>query len=142
MAVVIFDPDKFREIYPAYSDEVKFSDEYLQYYFDLAVGFVGNTDADSFAPYDPENKIFLRERLLYLVTCHLLTLDQRPEGQPGRVTSATQGSVSTSFDLLKANTFVGDWWAQTKCGAMYWTMTARFRVGGRFYGGGNFHPWG
>lgn len=109
MAVVVFDPEKFRILHPAFSDEVKFPDETLQFYFDVAVEFVGNTDADSFAPYDPDNKIYTRERLLDLATCHLLTLSQQPNGQVGRIASATQGSVSTSFDLLKTNTFVGDW---------------------------------
>lgn len=142
MAVVVFDPEKFRSIYPAFSDETKYSNEYLQNYFDIAAEFVGNTDSTSFAPYDPDKNIFLRARLLDLVTCHLLTLESQPAGQNGRISSATQGSVSTSFDLLKANTFVGDWWAQTRCGAMYWVMTARFRIGGRIYPGNRFHPWG
>ena len=142
MAGVGFDPEKFRILHPAFSDEVKFPDDTLQFYFDLAVEFVGNTDADSFAPYDPDNKIYTRERLLDLVTCHLLTLSQQPNGQVGRIASATQGSVSTSFDLLKTNTFVGDWWAQTQCGAMYWTLTAKYRIGGRVYPGNNYHPWG
>ena len=70
MAVVVFDPEKFRILHPAFSDEVKFPDETLQFYFDLAVEFVGNTDADSFAPYDPDNKIY---------TCLLYTSDAADE---------------------------------------------------------------
>lgn len=58
MAVVVFDPEKFRILHPAFSDEVKFPDDTLQFYFDLAVEFVGNTDADSFAPYDPDNNLY------------------------------------------------------------------------------------
>ncbi|WP_289171553.1 DUF4054 domain-containing protein [uncultured Parasutterella sp.] len=141
MAAVIFDSENFRKLYPAFSDEVAYPDELLEEYFSAAESFVGN-DGNSFAPYDPSRKVFLRKRLLDLVMCHLLTLDKMPNGPVGRVSSATQGSVSTSFDLLKTNSFIGDWWAQTKCGAMYWVLTARYRIGGRFYGGSNYHPWG
>ena len=142
MAVVIFDPENFRTLYPAFSDETKYSNELLTEYFGMAAEFVGNSDSTSFAAYDPENHVYLRKRLLDLVMCHLLTLDENMTGPVGRISSASQGSVSTSFDLLKTNSYVGDWWAQTRCGAQYWIMTARYRVGGRFYGGSNYHPWG
>ena len=143
MAVVEFDIEEFRTQFPKFSDETKYSDEYLEGVFEQAVVIVGNDDATSLAPYDPP-KVLLRKTLLYLATCHLATLDDNPDGVPGRVASASQGSVSTSFDLMRSNSnsWASQWWAQTQCGARFWLLTARFRTGGRIYPGpSNYHPW-
>ena len=35
MAVVVFDPEKYRILHPAFSDEVKFPDYTLQIHFDV-----------------------------------------------------------------------------------------------------------
>ena len=141
MAIVTFDPSEFRAIYPGYSDEVKYTDEYLSSYFDIATNFIPNTDT-SFVPYDPEHNITIRATLLNYVTCHLLGLADLPNGQAGRVASASQGSVSTSFDLLSGKSNAAQWWMQTQCGAMAWQLMARYRLGGRIYTQSNFHPWG
>ena len=58
MAGVIFDPENFRTLYPAFSDETKYSNELLTEYFGMAAEFVGNSDSTSFAPYDPENPVY------------------------------------------------------------------------------------
>lgn len=141
MAVVVFDPEKFRKWYPHFSDEEKYPDELLDAYFLMAVEFVGNDDS-SIAPYNPPLTT-TREVLLYLATCHLATLDDNDLGTPvGRIASASQGSVSTSFDLIKGNSTSADWWLQTQCGARYWMLTAKYRLGGRFYTNNHYHPWG
>lgn len=143
MAVVEFDVEEFRAMFPKFSDETKYTDEYLTGEFDQAVVIVGNDDATSVAPYDPP-KVLLRKTLLYLATCHLATLADDPDGVVGRIASASQGSVSTSFDLLKSasNSYASQWWSQTQCGARFWLLTARFRTGGRIYpGDGHYHPW-
>ena len=41
MADVIFDPENFRTLYPAFSDETKYSNELLTEYFGMAAEFVG-----------------------------------------------------------------------------------------------------
>ena len=143
MAVVEFDVEEFRAQYPHFSDEETFTDEYLTGKFDQAVVIVGNDDATSIAPYDPP-KVTLRKTLLYLATCHLAMLDENPDGVVGRIASASQGSVSTSFDLLKSssNSYPEQWWSQSQCGARFWLLTARFRPGGRIYPSPNrYHPW-
>ena len=99
-------------------------------------------DDSSLYPYDPANGVYTRKILLYLATCHLLTLDLWPTGQSGRIASASQGSISTSFDLLKTNSLMGSWWLQTPCGSQYWVMSATYRKGGRVYIPRNYHPYG
>lgn len=143
MAVVEFNQEKFRRLYPKFTDEQTYSEELLSMYFDMAVSLIGNTDAESFAPYDPDNKIYLREILLYLAICHLITLDENQSGSThGRIASASQGSVSTSFDLWRTGSFTGDWWSQTPCGQRFWMMSARFRHGPRIAVTNQYHPWG
>lgn len=141
MAIVVFDASSFRTMFPQWSDETKYSDEYLQQYFGLACEFIPNNDA-SFIPYDPENGNIIREILIYRTMCHLLTLADMPNNQVGRVASASQGSVSTSFDLLRGKSDSSQWWMQTQCGALVWQLLARYRLGGRINAIKRYHPWG
>ncbi len=142
MAAVVFDEDGFRAQFPGLSDEEKYSSELLAMCFDLACDLIGN-DAKSLAPYNPDKGVTERERLLYLATCHLATLMGEETDSPvGRVASASQGSVSTSFDLIKTDTASGDWWNQTRCGALVWVMLQKYRWGGRFAVVKKRHPWG
>lgn len=142
MASVELDTNEFRNWFPGLTEDV-ISDELLQIFWDQACMLVGNTDSTSFAPYDPDAKPPKLDRkvLLYYALCHLATLSTRGD-LPGRVASASQGSVSTSFDLIQSSSQTAQWWNQTQCGATYWTMTARYRMGGRLYVGSGFHPWG
>lgn len=100
-------------------------------------------DDNSIYPYDPENGITLRKDVLYLMTCHFLTLQLwSGTGQSGRIASASQGSISTSFDLLKSSKDIPNYWYQTPCGQQFWMMTSAYRKGGRLFGANNYHPWG
>lgn len=93
-------------------------------------------------PYDPDNGVNTRKQAFYYATCHLCTLALWPAGQSGRVASAGQGSVNTSFDLVKANKWLADYWLQTPCGASFWAFTASYRRGGRVYITKEHHPYG
>lgn len=138
--IVTFDVDKFRSRYPDLAD---ISDATLESCFEDACAVWGNTDETSQFEYDPENGKIKRRLFLYSVTCHLATLQKwGKNGQQGRLTSASQGSVSTSFDLLKTNKFTGDWWCQTQCGAFAWYLLQAIVKGGRFYGFSHNHPFG
>ena len=111
--------------------------------YDSIASWQGADDDNSIYPYDPENGITLRKDVLYLMTCHILTLQLwSGSGQGGRIASASQGSISTSFDLLKSSKDIPNYWFQTPCGQQFWMMTAGYRKGGRFYGMRHFHPWG
>ncbi len=140
MASVVLDVAEFRIWYPGLTEEV-ISDVLLEVLWDQAVALVGNTDKSSFAPYNPP-EVKDRKYLLYYALCHLATLSTLPMQQTGRVQSASEGSVSTSFDLIKGNSTSEQWWLQTRCGAQYWMMTARYRLGGRMFGQKQYHPWG
>lgn len=125
----------FRAAYPGLSESVISDDELANLWLSIEA-LLG--DGEGRFPY-PEK---LAKPILYSALCHLATLQTNGMAQPGRVASATEGSVSTSFDFIKTNSESGDWWNQTKCGALFWQLTRRFRVACRFYGSRNFHPWG
>lgn len=141
MAVYEFKVSDFRAEFPAFADDTKYPDTTITQAYNVVVSFFQNTDSSVF-PYDPENGDYTRKRLIDFGVCHLLTLDDQPMDQPGRIASASEGSVSTSFDLMKANSTVGDWWAQTKCGRLVWVLLAPFIYGVRIYVQSKFHPWG
>lgn len=139
---VALDIEEFRQWFPGLTEEV-ISDTLLEILWQQVFSLFGNTDATSFAPYDPEATppVIERKVLLYYALCHLATLSTRGD-QPGRVASASEGSVSTSFDLIKSESQTAQWWNQTPCGSTYWTMTAKYRRGGRIYVSSDYHPWG
>lgn len=76
------DTDEWRELFPAFAGA---PDARIAHWFALACLLVDNTDA---SPILCER----RRSVLYLIMCHLATLEQRGDAV-GRVTSATQGSV-------------------------------------------------
>lgn len=137
---IVFSPSLFRSLYPQFEDETVFTDTVLTAAFDEAVQILGNDN--SVLPFDPQKNVFTRQIALYKATCHILTLQYLTEDAPGRISSATQGSVSTSFDLLKTGSYTGDWWAQTACGRALWMLLLPYVRGGRLYTGSTFHPWG
>lgn len=142
MANVTFNIEEFRSMYPQFSSD-KISDDVLNALYLVAVDIVGDTDENSFAPYDPENGIKERKILLYTATCHLATMHLWPDGQSGRIASASEGSVSTSFDLIKPNGgYTAQYWTQTKCGQLFWLIFQKYTKGGRFYAMKHVHPWG
>lgn len=141
MSKVVFNATLFRSLYPQFEDATVYTDAVLNAAFDEAVVILGNEGSP--LPYDPANRIYTRQIALDKATCHILTLKYlQPQDQPGRLASATQGSVSTSFDLLKTGSYTGDWWAQTACGRALWALLLPYIMGGRFYTGSKFHPWG
>lgn len=146
MSSVVFDLQEFLDRFPHIQKAVTagtITTDSITAIYDGTAQWLGADDGNSFYPYDPSKGIFLRKNVLYLATCHMVTLELWAlDGQPGRVASATQGSVSTSFDLIKAKSEIGQWWFQTPCGQQYWMMTAAYRKGGRLYGFPKYHPWG
>ena len=72
-----------------------------------------------------------RKTLLYMLVCHIATLQQRGTGMVGLLTSATEGKVSVG---LQAYTNNPNWYSQTQCGSMFWLATAKYRVGMRYIG--------
>ena len=122
--VVVFNAEEFLALYPQFNNV--FTAEQLQQFFNVACLMCDNT---------PNSKIVdLAERktLLYMLTCHIATLQQRGTGVVGIMTSATEGKVSVGLQSYTNNP---NWYKQTQCGSMYWLATAKYRVGMRYV------PW-
>lgn len=73
--------------------------------------------------------------LLNMVTAHLIYLrlavgdsDAPNATVVGRISSATQGPVSLSFDVGASQSAQAAWWMQTKPGFDYWQATAPYRT--------------
>lgn len=137
MAVVQFDPQEWMEVYPDFQG--KLTDAQLLFAFDLACQILDNTDASP-VPYDPDKGIESRKVLLWLLVCHIATLALRPAGQAGTLTSATEGSVSTGFQL--PNFLNGAYFNQSSCGQSYWQAIKKYIIGGRYYDISKYHPFG
>lgn len=86
MAVVVFDPQEFREAYPRFVDpktgQPLLTDAQLRQAFDVACLLLDNTNSSP-VPYDPAHGVMIRKTLLYLLVCHLATLALWPMGQAG-----------------------------------------------------------
>jgi hypothetical protein len=123
MAIVVFDPAAFKIRYPEFS---AVSNAALQLYFNDAELYLSNTD-DS-----PEQNINRRTSLLWMLTAHigLLSgvLSATGNALPvGRVSSATEGSVSASLDYMMLSPGTGPWFQQTQYGASFWAATSALR---------------
>lgn len=121
MAVVIFDPTAFKIAYPQFA---AVSDGMLTNYFNLATLYLSNTDCSIV------QDIPKRTTLLWLLTAHIAYLSGalNPDGQPrlvGRISSATEGSVSVSTEM--PTTPSSAWFMQTQWGAMFWQSTLSLR---------------
>lgn len=128
MAIVVFDPDEFRELYPQFAD---LTDIQLEFYFEQATAIIDNTECSK-VPYDPPRNN-LRKLILYALVCHLAELALRGGGATGPMTNASEGSVSAGFATYSRQN--GWWFNQTQCGATAYQLMLKFMVGGRLYRG-------
>ena len=117
--VVEFNVNKFRSLYPT----LKATDDQLNWYFVEATMLLNNTSKSCV------KSLAEREVLLFLLVAHFAVLQQRVEGDNevvGRISSASQGSVSVSLD--NGQTTLSDkWYQQTPYGSKYWALTAKYR---------------
>lgn len=127
MGVVTFDIRTFRELYPEFAAA---SETLLVALFNQASTlYLNNTDESAV------QDVKEREQLLFLLVAHLCALRGFGSGQTGgqggglvgRITSASEGSVSVSVDSSGSND--QSWWfLQTPYGASYWQATAPYRT--------------
>lgn len=117
--VVVFNPAEFRELYP----KITATDAQLEDYFAMAETFLDNT------PCSIITDLKARKRMLYLLVAHIATLTGMAEAGNnivGRISSATEGSVSVSLDFGTMGNNER-WYLQTPWGAMYWQLTKKYR---------------
>jgi hypothetical protein len=117
-----FDITKFRTIYPQFAE---IPDASLEFMWQNAL-IISGIEQDSRIPADE------KENLLFMLVCHLATLAER--GSAGAMTSAKQGEVQVSFATPTAT---GDaaWYNTTPCGAAYWQIIKKYRLGGQWFPG-------
>lgn len=122
--IVTFDPDAFTTQYPAFA---KVTSVALQNNFNLATLQLNNSWC-SVVQDEPT-----RQMLLYLLTAHITALlngvnGKGPAGIVGRVSSATEGSVTASVDYLSNPTEAEAYLTQTPWGAQFWRSTVTYRT--------------
>ena len=123
--VVVFDADKFLAQYPELkktaSESFTWHDQ-AQGWFRQAELMVNNT------PCSIVKDLAEREVLLFLLVRHFVALYDRAiqGGLVGRISSASEGSVSVSAEM-PSNTASAAWYNQTPFGASYWQLTAKYR---------------
>lgn len=138
MAAVSFIYATWKAQYPMFDATV--NETAATFAFSLAELVCDNSDASVIT--DPTQ----RTALLYMATAHVCQIYYGSTLSPasslvGRVSDATEGSVSVSTDYGNQSASSA-WWNQTKWGAMFWAATNRFRRGfyvpepGRYLGTG------
>lgn len=120
--VFVFDPAAFKLAYPQFA---KFTDEQLNFFFKSVENrIVDNTESSCFSLDD-------REIWFYLLVAHKAELQNRindgNSGLVGRISSATEGSVSISTDYSMGSGALEQWLKQTPYGAEFYAMTAPYR---------------
>lgn len=123
MGVVVFDLTVFRTRYAEFSTV---PDPVLNAYFSEATMYLNNTDNSRVSD------VGQRGVLLNMLTAHIAALNSGVNGNApselvGRISSASQGSVSVSADM-GPTTNSEAWYQQTKYGAAYWQATAPYRT--------------
>ena len=95
-------------------------------YFAEAGLYLDNTDASP-VPYNPPSDV-TRLMLLNMITAHIAFL-RKPGASPlvGRVSNATEGSVSVATDVGQQSASA-QFWLQSPYGFSYWQATASYRT--------------
>lgn len=123
-AIVTFDYAGFARLFP----ELEYvSPDLVAVYFDIATTMHANDGTGPVADAAQQSK------LLNFLTAHLSKLyapnnGQAPSGLVGRISSATEGSVTVQAEWGSNTSERAAWFLQTQYGATYWAMTAQFRT--------------
>lgn len=131
--IVTFDYGAWSVRYPALATTVNAT--LAQLYFDEAQLYCDNS------PRSPVQDLAVRALLLNMLVAHIAQLNQpvggamaggnsgpvAPSPLVGRITSATEGSVSVSTEM-NVPPGSAQWFAQTPYGAAFWAATAAYRT--------------
>lgn len=120
--VVVFDSTAFLAVFPEFATVAVPA---LNFNFQLATLVLNNSCCSRV------QDAAKRETLLNLLVAHITALRNGVNGQPpagivGRVSSATEGSVSVDAELGNVP-FSAAYFAQTQYGLMFWQATAPWR---------------
>ena len=123
MPAVVFDPAAFKARYPEFA---AVADPTLGACFDEAGLYLSNMDNS------PVKNLTRRATLLNMLTAHvaylggLLSADGMPR-PVGRVSQASEGSVSAAFEGVPPTPGSGAWFQQSQYGAAFWQATSSLR---------------
>ena len=123
MPAVVFDPAAFKA---RYTEFAAVADPTLAACFDEAGLYLSNTDNS------PVQNLTRRATLLNMLTAHvaylggLLSADGMPR-PVGRVSQASEGSVSAAFEGVPPTPGSGAWFQQSQYGAAFWQATSSLR---------------
>lgn len=123
MAVAVFNSVLFKARYPEFA---AISNDVLAAMFAEAGLYLNNTDCSIV------QDVTRRGVLLNMLTAHiafiggLLNADSQPR-PVGRVSAATEGSVSATFDFTPATPGSGPWFAMSQYGSAFWQATSDLR---------------
>ena len=123
MPAVVFDPAAFKARYPEFA---AVADPTLAACFDEAGLYLSNSDNS------PVQNLTRRATLLNMLTAHvayiggLLSADGMPR-PVGRVSQASEGSVSAAFEGVPPTPGSGAWFQQSQYGAAFWQATSSLR---------------
>lgn len=122
MTIAVFDWAAWSALYPRLVAQ-GVNEVYATALFNGPAGlFLNNTDASPIAD------VNTRTTLLYMITAHLAALEgPNSQGTVGRLASASEGSVSVSFDYGTQSASAA-YWLQTPYGAQYWQASAPYRT--------------
>jgi hypothetical protein len=119
MAVFIFDYTAWGNRYPSLAASVNAS--LASAYFAEACMYLDNTDSSIVTDAGQRGIIF------NAIVAHLAMLEGAGrDGLVGRISSASQGSVSISAEYVEPGS--GKWYAQTSNGVSAWQMLKRYRM--------------
>lgn len=123
--VVQFNYADWQAQFPQFSTTVT-SSQQAQAYFNMACVYCSN------AANAVVCNLVVRTQMLYLLTAHIAQLMVGTNGNPatplvGRISDATQGTVNVKAEMPDADANSA-WFLQTQFGAMYWQMTAPYRL--------------
>lgn len=119
MAVVTFDPAAFQSAFPEFASTSAAT--LTQYFNEAAALYLNNTDGS------PIQDATQRGFLFNYLVAHLAALRDPNRVLVGRLTQASEGSVSVAADM-GAVPGKAAWFMQTKYGAAYWQATAQYRT--------------
>lgn len=127
MAVAVFVYADWTAMFP---EMASVTGSVAESFFSIAELLLDNTDCS------PVTNVTQRTTLLYFATAHVASLagypvasggTATPSGMVGRVSSATEGTVSVATDYGAVSSSQA-WWLQSQYGATFWQLTAGFRT--------------
>lgn len=133
MAEHTLDIATFRLLFPAFADETKFPDPYIQAQWDMATSYLGSVDGCLFGGAELQTA-------LNLMTAHLMQLNVLiaaggSAGTGGVLTGATIDKVTVTMAPPPFKNGWAWWLEQTPYGAQLWALLTMKSAGG-FYAGG------